>query len=278
MGDWRLLGSVGGERLRRERLAAHHAAQVFWAMGNALGERQPDDSHTSFAWDGRKDRFLGGDAPSGVRAALTPRDGTVHLLAARGESLGAVTVAGKTLREVLDSLGEMLAGADVSFRPIQAPDYDLPAHPEPEGRFAAPDGAAAAEVCAWFQDAHLIAESTRAATTGAAPVRIWPHHFDIATLVSLDSERSINVGLSPGDDKIPVPYFYVTPWPRPESGPPPPPGAGRWHTEGWFGAVLEADRVTELSAADAQRERVQEFVGAAMASARGLLAGKDEGQ
>jgi hypothetical protein len=192
MGDWRRLGSVPADRLRAARQAAHHAAQVFWAMGNALLEPRPDDSHTAFAWDGRGDRFLGGSSPSGVRAALTPRDGTVHVLGARDESLGALPLAGKTLREALDGLGNALRAAGVPARAIRTPDYGLPAHPDPGGRFAAP-------------------------------------------------------------------------------------GAGRWHTEGWFGAVLEAERVTELSGAGAQQERVREFVGAASASARALLAGREEG-
>jgi len=276
MDDWRHLGSVAGERLRRARLAAHHAAQVFWAMGNALAEPQPDDSHTSFTWDGRSDRFLGGSSPSGLRTAFTPRDGTVHLLREDGESLTAVPLVGRTLREALDALGGAAKEAGSPVREIRVPDYDLPSHPDPDGRFAAPDIPAPTELCAWFQDAHAIAEATRTAVAGAAPVRIWPHHFDIATLVSLDSDRSINVGFSPGDDGLPDGYFYVTPWPRPESDPPPPPGAGRWHTEGWFGAVLDAARVTELSVAGAQQERVQEFVGAAMASARGLLSGRED--
>lgn len=201
----------------------------------------------------------------------------MHVLGAREESLIALPLAGKTLREALDALGAALAAAGVPARAIGEPDYGLPAHAEPEGRFAAPDTPAATELCAWFHDAHGVAESTRAATSGASPVRVWPHHFDIATLVALDSERSINVGLSPGDEGIPDPYFYVTPWPRPQSDPPPAPGAGRWHTEGWFGAVLGAERVTELSGAGAQQERVREFVGAATASARALLAGREEG-
>jgi hypothetical protein len=246
-------------------------------MGNALGEPQSDDSHTSFRWDGRGDRFLGEISPSGVRVALAPRDGAVHLLGAGGESLTSVPLVGRTLREALDTLGRAIADAGVSPRQIRVPDYDLPEHPEPDRRFAAPDIPAAAELAAWFHDAHGVAEATRGSVAGAAPVRIWPHHFDIATLVSLDAGRSINVGLSPGDERTPDPYFYVTPWPRPESDPPPAPGAGRWHTEGWFGAVLDAGRVTELAVASAQQERVQEFVDAAVAAARTLLADREDG-
>jgi len=43
------------------------------------------------------------------------------------------------------------------------------------------------------------------------PVRIWPHHFDMATLISLRGDRTIGVGFVPGDALFPEPYWYVTP-------------------------------------------------------------------
>jgi hypothetical protein len=50
----------------------------------------------------------------------------------------------------------------------------------------------------------------RAFAPGEVPV-LWPEHFDIG--ISLDE---INYGVSPGDDAIPQPYAYVSPWtPRP---------------------------------------------------------------
>jgi hypothetical protein len=92
-----------------------------------------------------------------------------------------------------------------------------------------------------------------------------------------EEARSINVGMSPGDAAMPAPYFYVTPWPRPECGPPPPPAAGHWHTGGWFGAVLEADRITAAGGDVARRDGVREFVGAAVSACRALLARKEDG-
>ena len=51
--------------------------------------------------------------------------------------------------------------------------------------------------------------------------------------------RTVGVGLCPGDDDIPEPYFYVTPHPRPAPGRGPVElPAGRWNERFWFGAVL----------------------------------------
>ncbi|MEM8982932.1 MAG: hypothetical protein AAGC71_07900 [Pseudomonadota bacterium] len=79
---------------------------------------------------------------------------------------------------------------------------------------------------------------------GPSPVRLWPHHFDIATLVQFvagdpASAPSIGVGYSPGDDKYAVPYLYCSPYPQPSgTALPEPPGGWRWHTDGFVSLVL----------------------------------------
>jgi hypothetical protein len=66
---------------------------------------------------------------------------------------------------------------------------------------------------------------------------------------ALDAEeaRSIGIGLSPGDGSYDQPYFYVNPWPYPDAEDLPPLAAGaHWHTSGWTGAVLTADRLISV--------------------------------
>jgi hypothetical protein len=41
---------------------------------------------------------------------------------------------------------------------------------------------------------------------------LWPEHFDLA--VALEAER-VNLGVSPGDHTLAVPYMYVGPWEPP---------------------------------------------------------------
>jgi hypothetical protein len=55
---------------------------------------------------------------------------------------------------------------------------------------------------------------------GPGAVRCWPHHFDIATLLSLgrgdpEGAAAIGIGMSPGDAYYPQPHFYISPWPAP---------------------------------------------------------------
>lgn len=104
----------------------------------------------------------------------------------------------------------------------------------------------------------------------ASAVRVWPHHFDIATLITLDDgdaerARSVGVGLSPGDGGIPQPYFYVTPWPYPESKfGPKLPWNGYWHSKGWFGAVQRGEHVPD-------EEGARWFLRMAVNGAMGIL-------
>jgi len=76
-------------------------------------------------------------------------------------------------------------------------------------------------------------------------VRCRPHHFDLATVANLgpggENPRSIGIGVSPGDEHYAQPYAYVSPSPRFDSRLDEPPKPGRWHTEGFFGAVATGD-------------------------------------
>jgi hypothetical protein len=74
-------------------------------------------------------------------------------------------------------------------------------------------------------------------------VHIWPHHFDMATLLYLPGHgesMTIGIGLSPGDMNYAEPYWYVPPYPYPQVARfPELDGHGMWHTQDWVRAILE---------------------------------------
>ncbi|MEO8478415.1 MAG: hypothetical protein ABI542_02195, partial [Gemmatimonadota bacterium] len=102
----------------------------------------------------------------------------------------------------------------------------------------------------------------------AAPRRVWPHHFDLGTLIPLPSgSASIGLGLSPGDHYYDEPYLYVSryPWPDPF---PEWAGQGHWHTTGFTSLVMTA---TEWQAGEcSQADTVLRFVQDAFALASAL--------
>ncbi|MEZ4375473.1 MAG: hypothetical protein R3B07_31975 [Polyangiaceae bacterium] len=206
-------------------LEVHWAAQLAAAASRLLTPCA-DYSHTNLLVEG--ECLQGRPLPDGRRAGLIPKSLTLTL----GQA--SLELAGHTLSHGLAWLSAEL-GHDLSLL-----EHDLPERPRD-----APFRLCGAEsqLQAWFVAAQAALRQL-AAVHGGSEVRLWPHHFDIATLVELDparaeSARSINLGLSPGDGAYPEPYWYVTPWPRP-TGQLPALSVGHWHTAGFVAAVLPA--------------------------------------
>jgi hypothetical protein len=87
-------------------------------------------------------------------------------------------------------------------------------------------------IASLYANAAEILERLHAQHPDASPVRLWPHHFDVATLIG----GTLGVGFLAGDDEIDEPYWYVYDSPMPDTLPELP--AGEWHRGTWTGAVL----------------------------------------
>src|SRR4029079_7803840 len=107
-----------------------------------------------------------------------------------------------------------------------------------------------------------------ASDSQASDVRCWPHHFDIATLITPAEGKSVGVGLEPGDNYYDEPYFYVNMLPAPDAKALPDSleGDGVWHTQEWIGAVLPVSRITSDS--QSQESQVQRFLRSAIDTAK----------
>ena len=82
------------------------------------------------------------------------------------------------------------------------------------------------------------------------PIRLWPEHFDVATVLGDEAGGSrANFGASPGDEEHPEPYLYVGPWVEQPDG-------GIWDATAFHGAELG---YAELLEADDQRTAAIDF-------------------
>lgn len=290
MAEWQPL-RMDPHTLLDARLQLHWAEQVAAAVGKQLLPHQPDFSEQSCEWrDGPRVLAQGlvqetTEGAHPFRAAIRLSPPALLLLGPADETLRELPLAGRTLEEAYDWMRrevEALLG-----RPLAEPlarSEGLPAHPVATGApFAFPDAPievnAPAELARYFADAYLLLRDLMA-REGSSHVRCWPHHFDIAILIQLDDDdadpehaRSIGVGLSPGDDAIPRPYFYLLPWPRParSAGELPALDGGSWHTEGWLGAVLDSTEFAGTGDPREQRQRCERFLTSAVAACRELL-------
>ena len=258
--DWSTLGRKAPTALVRARNFAHHAVQWPAKAARANLAAVPDDSHASLEWDAahgalftRPLQAAGADVRVGLRVG-----GLALVILRGGVVLDTFELAGRR-----DSMiGVWLDSALRALGLKPASDVDLPysIHTHAVVRSGAYNCSGEAdafdELARWFGAAAEALAEVRSKFADAdpepGPVRCWPHHFDIATLVGLEhgpaeSARSIGIGVSPGDEHYPQPYVYISPWPQLKPGeldalPPP----GHWHTHGFVGAVATGEQILML--------------------------------
>ncbi len=253
--DWSKLGGrTPPPSLVDARLLAHHALQWVARAGRANLRPAADDAHSSVEWHAALSALVsqpfqasGGEVRAGLRVA------GFALVVLRGEAvIDAFQLERKTDAEAgawidskLRTLGLKPAGG------VKLP-YAVPDHAVARGAGydTSSAGRELGELARWFAGATDLLDEFKAKLAGprAGPVRCWPHHFDIATLVPLRGDAAgVGIGLSPGDEFYAQPYAYVSPWPRFDSEALPSlPAPGHWHTQGFFGAVATGEEILAL--------------------------------
>jgi hypothetical protein len=280
---WPQLGTVDPTALVEARLQAHYAVQWLTRAARANLAPRPDDSHTNLGWDdplgALQSRDLDASDAGPFRFGL--RIAPLTLLATQGdETLDELTLEGKRDAEAGAWIDQHAAASGLRAPSSAILPYVIPPHPVAAGgRYScASHQAEFAELANWFAAANELLQEAKAklapTSTGASAVRCWPHHFDMATLLSLktgdqETTPSIGIGMSPGDDYYAQPYFYVSPWPRPPADArADPPAPGHWHTKDFFAAVITGDA---LLACHDRRAAAGDFITAAIAASRRLL-------
>lgn len=275
--SWETLGTVAPKDLVAARLELHHASQLASAVGKTLLEARPDDSHPNLGWLPSHRALAGhvvpGEAP--FQAALRPEDLSLLLLDGADDIVEQRALGGETLADGAAWLAGAIERQFGHALPagLTLPGYELPAHGVEAGDAFVPRADALAELARWFANADAALTALAARTEGASDVRCWPHHFDLATLVALETgadgaaTKTVGLGFSPGDAGYPEPYWYVTPWPYPDAAqelPTLPPGA-HWHREGYTAAILTGSE--HVAAAD-QGACLTDFLERSLAAGR----------
>ena len=280
---WRKLGKVTPTALVEARLQAHHAVQWVTKAARANLAPQSDDGQSSLLWNK-------------VHAALccepltTPSGGalrfglaldSLRLIALENDALsGEFSLEGAIDASAGAWIDSLALGAGLKPpSPVVLP-YALPPHPIAAGGLYAPNAQrdALAAMASWYGAADELLREIRASLVGVGrrlgPLRCWPHHFDIAVLLTLgegepESAAAVGIGMSPGDTYYAEPYFYVSPWPRPTNRTLPQLAApAHWHDKDFLAAIVTA---SSLIAAPDPCMRARRFFDGASAAARELL-------
>jgi hypothetical protein len=270
---WVRVGDLAPAELSDARLQCHHAVQIAVSAAISYLPSRSDDSHTALTWDARR-RALSTElitAPRPFRIGMRPEDLALLAIGPDGRATSTFDLPGRTITDGHAWLGAIAAEAGIGTSPTSRKHYEIPDHAVARGApFSTGSRVAFHELSRYWANAAVVLEDVSRTNPGASNVRTWPHHFDIATLITLaDPSRTIGVGQSPGDDSYDEPYWYVGPRPYPQTADLPAlAGGGHWHMDGWVGAALPA---SAFVAHPDQRGQVTAFIDSAVAACRSLL-------
>lgn len=268
------LRSVAPADLAPARAIAHRAAQHLTKAARANLAAQPDDSQSNLGWDSGRRAFLS-QPVDGKYVGMSFAPLTLFILDGNQE-VRSLPLEGKSDALAGHWLDERLAELSLNKASDITLPYELPEDVAAVERYHnVTDDKGLSALAAWFDAAATTLTDFVAANAairpGPSPVRCWPHHFDIATYVSIETgdpetARGMGVGLSPGDQGYNEPYLYINPWPHLDANAlPDAVSPGHWHIEGYVGLIATA---SELSTTGNIDMAITKFVGSAFAVAR----------
>lgn len=272
--SWQPVRPEESTRLSDVRQQSHHAAQFAAAAGFSFLDPQPADSHASLEWISSLSGLFSQVIPGHTlfRVGIIPNDLSLMIATENDQPFAHYRLHGHTTSDASAWIRSQISslGADSSRYTLKLP-YEIPPHAVAMGDdFDASDKIHFEELTRWLSNGAATLTSFARPMREASDVRCWPEHFDIATRLQVTPDRTIGVGLEPGDNYYDEPYFYTNMSPQPTASQArsrPLWGRGSWHTQGWIGAVLPG---TKLGAASAQAEQVREFIDSAVSACRGL--------
>lgn len=238
--------------LKEAREEAHQAAQIIACASRSYMPVDEGDKYGALMWwhleKALVTQTFGTENRS--RVALRLQDLTLIFLEV-GKRREEFTLINRTQEEAIFWLKSQLgkAGFDAEKYKFSWP-YDIPTYTQAKGeKFTMSNRGMFLELAINYANADQYFQQVHAFVREASRVRIWPHHFDIATLLTYpdpqgdhSKTRYLTLGMSPGDDLIPEPYYYATPHPSPKSeniNYPVLTARGVWNKEPWVGAILK---------------------------------------
>ncbi len=183
---WLSLKDLPGTALRPARVELHRAVQLAACAGQSLLPQRPDDSQMALAW--KAGVLLGEALPGGSRVGLAMADLALEVRDGRGGLAGRLPLNGRTPEEALKWVRVRLGGSGVDTRALKEEmPYEMPGRLlGREAPFSTESTAPFEALAAWYQAAAEALAELTAARSDAGPLRCWPHHFDLAVLLSLD--------------------------------------------------------------------------------------------
>lgn len=183
---WLSLKNLPGPSLHPARMELHRAVQLAACAGQSLLPKRPDDSQMALAW--KAGVLLGEPLPGGSRVGLALADLALEVRDGRGGLAGRLPLNGRTPEEALKWVKVRLGSSGVDTRALREEmPYEMPGRLlGREAPFSTESTAPLEALAAWYQAAAEALAELAGGRSDAGPLRCWPHHFDLAALLSLD--------------------------------------------------------------------------------------------
>lgn len=245
---WQPVRGMDFRKLHDARLQAHYAAQWLARAARAYIKPQPDDHHTNLGWDENFGGLTTHPLPDGSRVGLNIAELSLTVL---GENAKTLSLDGRADAEARRWLGGELSARGLDARKLDvASPYAMPHHVLAYGaRYSIEELTEQFRtLSAWYPNAAgalgRIRDRVAQRKLKAPPVRCWPHHFDLDSLVPLGQGRTMGLGWCPGDDYCDEPYFYLSMYPEPVIPKLPLlPPQGHWHSYHFVAALAPAHKI-----------------------------------
>src|SRR5262249_12870882 len=158
----------------------------------------PDDGHTSLIWTESLGGVVTQPMTDGSRLGLNIPGLTLVLLDSRsGVPAQPFPLNRQSDGKAREWIGQKLAARGIDPKALDSPSpYELPLHSIAKGVAYDAEGNAdgLTKLCCWFANAAISLAPLRQRMgerkLTASPVRCWPHHFDLATLISFSAKAS----------------------------------------------------------------------------------------
>ena len=262
------------EKINAVQAQLAYASQFVAAVGYTLAPATADDSHTAMQWNVEKQWLEGIEitATTSFKVVLTIPQLTLCIITESNVVSSEFKLHKQTNQQAFAWLTKQLHELQPDGAVLKLIEYDydpLPEYPVAHGAaFDASDVEAFSEYAHYFDNVLLILASYRG-SNDATPLRVWPHHFDIALEIPAPQKEhedaTIGLGLCPTDSSHPAPYWYMATYPytdpsnTSELTPP-----GSWYVgTSWQGAALLVE--------DADQEIVKRFFSEAESGLRATI-------
>jgi len=256
----------------KARDQCHQAAQLLAATARAFLDKKDDDSQAAMIWNDSAMVLSTQKLPHTVfpYVVLNIADLSIGFMHADGNIAQSLSLHGETLQSAVKQISSIM---DVDLISLSKP-YELPGlHIGISEAFDKRQRKSLLLCEQLFSNAYSAILPYTQSEAEASAIKIWPHHFDMASLLTYHAEKEkkfIGLGLSPGDLNHNNVYFYINTWPYPNinSKTMKPLKYGLWHTEDWTGAIL---KIQDIGDALNQGETVQSFLSEGFSRIKALM-------